>query len=71
MDTRFNQSGISSKGVTMSEEEKMKIAVDLAKQGIDLEEVERIGSELAKFLQPVVDLAMKNKKILDKYDKKE
>ena len=27
----------------MSEEEKMKIAVDLAKQGIDLEEVERIG----------------------------
>jgi hypothetical protein len=27
----------------MSEEEKMKIAVDLAKQGIDLEEVERIA----------------------------
>lgn len=55
----------------MSEEEKMKIAVDLAKKGIDLEEVERIGYELAKLLQPVVDLAMKNKKILDKYDKKE
>ena len=55
----------------MSEEEKMKIAVDLAKQGIDLEEVERICWELAKFLQPIVDLAMKNKKILDKYDKKE
>lgn len=55
----------------MSEEGKMKIAIDLAKQGIDLEEVERIGDELAKFLQPVVDLAMKNKKILDKYDKKE
>lgn len=38
---------------------------------IDLEEVERIDCELAKLLQPVVDLAMKNKKILDKYDKKE
>lgn len=46
----------------MSEEEKMKIAVDLAKQGIDLEEVERIGCELAKLLQPVVDLAMKIKR---------
>ena len=34
---------------------------------IDLEEVERIDCELAKLLQPVVDLAMKNKKILDKY----
>lgn len=55
----------------MSEEEKIKMAIDLAKQGIDLEEVERICSELAKFLQPIVDLAMKNKKILDKYDKKE
>lgn len=38
----------------MSEEEKMKIAVDLAKQGIDL-----------------FDLVEKNKRILDKYDKKE
>ena len=55
----------------MSEEEKMKIAVYLAKQGIDLEKGERIGCELAKLLQPVVNLAMKNKKILDKYDKKE
>lgn len=55
----------------MSEEEKMKMAIDFAKKGIDLEEVEKIGDELAKFLQPVVDLAMKNKKILDKYDKKE
>ena len=55
----------------MSEEEKIKIAVNLAKQGIDLEEVERIFGYLAKFLQPIVDLAMKNKKILDKYDKKE
>lgn len=59
------------KRVTLSEEEKMKIAVDLAKQGIDLEKVERICGELAKFLQPIVDLAMKNKKILDKYNKKE
>ena len=42
------------KGVTMSEEEKMKIAVDLDKQGIDL-----------------FDLVEKNKRILDKYDKKE
>ena len=55
----------------MSEEEKIKMAIDLAKQGIDLEEVERICGELSKFLQPIVDLAMKNKKILDKYDKKE
>lgn len=55
----------------MSEEEKIKMAIDLAKQGIDLEEVERIVCELAKLLQPVVDLAMKNKKILVKYDKKE
>ena len=55
----------------MSEEEKIKMAIYLAKKGIDLEEVEKIGDELAKFLQPVVSLAMKNKKILDKYDKKE
>lgn len=55
----------------MSEEEKIKMAIDLAKQGIDLEEVERICWKLAKLIQPVVDLAMKNKKILDKYDKKE
>lgn len=55
----------------MNEEEKIKVAVDLAKQGIDLEEVEKIGYELAKLLEPVVDLAIKNKKILDKYDKKE
>ena len=51
----------------MSEEEKMKMAIDFAKQGIDLEDVERICWELAKLIQPVVDLAMKNKKILDKY----
>ena len=70
-DVDLKQSRFSSEVVIMSEEEKMKIAVDLAKQGIDLEKVERIGCELTKLLQPVVDLAMKNKKILDKYDKKE
>nr|DAN12013.1 MAG TPA: Protein of unknown function (DUF2802) [Caudoviricetes sp.] len=53
----------------MSEEEKMKIAIDLAKQGIDLEEVEKICLDLTEWLKPVVDLAVKNKKILDKYDK--
>ena len=35
----------------MSEEEKMKIAVDLAKQGIDLEEVERIALDIYKYLK--------------------
>ena len=54
----------------MTEEEKIKIALDLAKQGIDLEEVERIAKELAELLQPTIDLTIKNKKILDKYDKR-
>lgn len=53
----------------MSEEEKMKMAIDFAKQGIDLEEVEKICLDLAEWLKPVIDLAVKNKKILDKYDK--
>lgn len=53
----------------MSEEEKMKIALDLAKQGVDLEEIEKICIELGNYLKPVFDLAIKNKKILDKYDK--
>ena len=51
----------------MSEEEKMRMAMDLAKQGIDLEDIERIVEKLAKLLQPTIDLAIKNKKILDKY----
>lgn len=51
----------------MSEEEKMKIAVDLAKQAIDLEDVEKICLDLVKWFKPVIDLAIKNKKILDKY----
>ena len=55
----------------MSEEEKMKMAIDFAKQGRDLEDVERIAKELAELLQPTIDLAIKNKKILDKYDNPE
>lgn len=55
----------------MSEEEKMKIAMDLAKQGIDLEDVEKWVSEIYKDLKPFFDLMEKNKRILDKYDKKE
>lgn len=51
----------------MSEEEKIKMAIDLAQQGIDLEDIERIVEELAELLQPTIDLAIKNKKILDKY----
>lgn len=53
----------------MSEEEKMKIAIDLAKQGIDLEDVEKICLDLAKWLKPIFDLAEKNKRIIDKYIK--
>lgn len=52
----------------MSEEEKNKIAIDLAKQGIDLEDVEKICLDLVKWFKSVIDLAVKNKKILDKYD---
>ena len=51
----------------MSEEEKNKIAIDLAKQGIDLEEIEKSCLDLVKWFKPVIDLAVKNKKILDKY----
>ena len=50
----------------MSEEEKMKMAIYFAKQGIDLEDIERV-EELAELLHPTIDLAIKNKKILDKY----
>ena len=55
----------------MSEEEKMKIAIDLAKNGINLEEVEKTIDNICGYLKPIFDLAEKNKKILDKYDKKE
>lgn len=47
----------------MSEEEKMKIAIDLAKQ-------EKWVSEIYKDLKPFFDLVEKNKKILDKYCKR-
>ena len=55
----------------MSEEEKMKMAIDFAKQGIDLEYIEKWVSEIFKDLKPFFDLVEKNKRILDKYDKKE
>lgn len=55
----------------MSEEEKMRMAMDLAKQGIDLEDVEKWVSEIFEDLKPFFDLVEKNKRILDKYDKKE
>ena len=54
----------------MREEERMKMAMDLAKQGIDLEEVEKWASEIYKDLKPFFDLVEKNKKILDKYCKR-
>ena len=54
----------------MSEEEKIKIAIDLAKQGIDLEDVEKWVSEIYEYLKPFFDLVEKNKKILDKYCKR-
>lgn len=55
----------------MSEEEKIKMAIDFAKQGIDLEDVEKWVSEIYEYLKPFFDLVEKNKRILDKYDKKE
>ena len=59
-----------SKGVTMSEEEKMKMAIDFAKQGIDLEDVEKWVSEIYEDSKPFFDLVEKNKRILDKYEKR-
>lgn len=66
---RFNQSKFSSKGVTISEEEKIKIALDLAKQGIDLEEIENTMNNIYEYIKPLLDLAEKNKRIIDKYIK--
>ena len=54
----------------MSEEEKMKMAIDFAKQGIDLEDVERIALDIYEQLKPILELAEKNKKIIDKYCKR-
>ena len=54
----------------MSEDEKLKIALDLARHGIDLEEVEKAILNLYEDLKPIFDLAKKNKKILDKYNRR-
>lgn len=53
----------------MSEEEKLEIALDLARQNINLEKVEETMIDLYKDLRQFLDLAEKNKRILDKYDK--
>ena len=54
----------------MSEEEKMRMAIYLAKQGIDLEDVEKIILDIYEYLKPILELAEKNKKIIDKYCKR-
>ena len=54
----------------MSEEEKMRMAMDFAKQGIDLEDVEKIALDIYEYLKPILELAEKNKKIIDKYCKR-
>lgn len=53
----------------MSEEEKIKLALDLAKKGIDLEEVEKTINNIYEQLKPIFDLTEKNKRIIDKYIK--
>lgn len=53
----------------MSEEEKIKIALELAKQGIDLEEIENTMNNIYEYIKPLLDLAEKNKRIIDKYIK--
>jgi hypothetical protein len=55
----------------MSEEEKNKLAIELAKKGIDLEKLQEIGENLSKILKPFIDLSIKNRKIIDKYFKNE
>ena len=49
---------------------KMRMAMDLAKQGIDLEDVERIALDIYEYLKPILELAEKNKRIIDKYCKR-
>ena len=44
--------------------------MDLAKQGIDLEDVEKIALDIYEYLKPIFELAEKNKKIIDKYCKR-
>lgn len=48
----------------MSEEEKMRMAMDLAKQGIDLEDVEKIALDIYEYLKPILELAKKIRKYL-------
>ena len=48
----------------------MKMAIDFAKQGIDLEDVEKIVLDIYEYLKPILELAEKNKKIIDKYCKR-
>ena len=53
----------------MTDEEKWKLAFECAKKGIDLEKFEIVYKEIVEMLKPIIDLSIKNKKILDKYDK--
>lgn len=46
------------------------MAMDLAKQGIDLEDIERIALDIYEYLKPILELAEKNKRIIDKYCKR-
>lgn len=55
----------------MSDEEKNKIAFELARQGIDLERLEKTCIDILEILKPFTDLAIKNRKIIDKYFKSE
>ena len=51
----------------MNEEEKNKIAFELARQGIDLEKLEELSENLLNIMKPVFDLAVKNRKVIDKF----
>ena len=53
----------------MSEEEKIKLALILAKNGIDLEKNEQIVKDIYECLKSLITLTEKNKKIIDKYIK--
>ena len=51
----------------MNEEEKNKIAFELARQGIDLEKLEELSENLLNIMKPVFNLAVKNRKVIDRY----
>ena len=53
----------------MNEEEKNNIAIKYAKQGIDLEKVEEATKKIIEIFSLVFNLAIKNRKVLDKYCK--